>query len=122
MYVGQIKGPAAAGTRPGPGPQRKDRIVDQRLLAHRAHFSPTDQETPHGCVDGRVYLGFEGKDENGEHVEEIERVLCRSATARADSPGPTSRAPASCEGSPPPCYRDDLSRRTGRLRSRNLGR
>jgi hypothetical protein len=38
---------------------------------------PTDQETPHGCMDGWVYLGFEGEDENGEHVEEIERVPCR---------------------------------------------
>lgn len=32
---------------------------------------------PHGCYDGWVYLGFEGEDENGEHVEEIERVPCR---------------------------------------------
>ena len=37
---------------------------------------PTD-ETPHGCWDGWVYLGFEGEDENGEHVEELERVPCR---------------------------------------------
>ncbi len=29
------------------------------------------------CYDGWVYLGFEGEDENGEHVEEIERVPCR---------------------------------------------
>ena len=35
------------------------------------------EETPHGCLDGWVYLGFEGEDENGEHVEEIERVPCR---------------------------------------------
>jgi hypothetical protein len=33
-------------------------------------------ETPHGCIDGWVYLGFEGEDENGEHVEELERVPC----------------------------------------------
>ncbi len=39
---------------------------------------PTDhEETPHGCWDGWVYLGFEGEYENGEHVEEIERVPCR---------------------------------------------
>jgi hypothetical protein len=42
------------------------------------HPAPEDQETtPHGCIDGWVYLGFEGEDENGEHVEEIERVPCR---------------------------------------------
>ena len=40
---------------------------------------PTDQERPHGCIDGWVYLGFESEDSeaNGEHVEEIERVHCR---------------------------------------------
>ena len=38
---------------------------------------PTDHETPHGCIDGWVYLGFEGEGENDEHVEEIERVRCR---------------------------------------------
>ncbi len=32
-------------------------------------------ETPHGCYEGWVYLGFEGED--GEPVEEIERVPCR---------------------------------------------
>ena len=38
---------------------------------------PIDRETLHGCIDGWIYLGFEGEDENGEHVEEIERVRCR---------------------------------------------
>ncbi len=40
-------------------------------------------ETPHGCIDGWVYLGFEGEDENGEHVEEIERVSCRRCNAKS---------------------------------------
>ncbi len=39
--------------------------------------APTEHETPHGCYDGWVYSGFEGEDENGEHVEEIECVPCR---------------------------------------------
>ncbi len=39
--------------------------------------TPTPEETPHGCYEGWIYLGFEGEDENGEHVEEIERVPCR---------------------------------------------
>jgi hypothetical protein len=34
-------------------------------------------ESWHGCYEGWVYLGFEGEDDNGEHVEEIERVPCR---------------------------------------------
>ncbi len=52
--------------------------MDERILAQHARPSPTDhEETPHGCIDGWVYLGFEGEDKNGEHVEEIERVPCR---------------------------------------------
>jgi hypothetical protein len=34
-------------------------------------------ETPHACMDGWVFLGFEGEDEQGEHVQVIERVACR---------------------------------------------
>ncbi len=41
-----------------------------------------NQETPHSCIDGWVYLGFEGEDENGEHIEEIERVPCRRCHAQ----------------------------------------
>jgi hypothetical protein len=37
---------------------------------------PTE-ETPHACMDGWVFLGFEGEDENGEHVEVIVHVPCR---------------------------------------------
>jgi hypothetical protein len=39
--------------------------------------TPTHEETPHACYKGWVYLGFEGEDEQGEHVEVIERVPCR---------------------------------------------
>ena len=46
-----------------------------------------DRETPHGCIDGWVYLGFEGEDSeaNGEHVEEIERVPCRRCKAGGEA-------------------------------------
>ena len=47
------------------------------IIRERYLEVPTDHETPHGCIDGWVYLGFEGEDEYGEHVEEIERVPCR---------------------------------------------
>jgi hypothetical protein len=50
-------------------------------MAHSDSSAPahpsTEEENPHACYDGWVYLGFEGEDENGEHVEEIERVRCR---------------------------------------------
>jgi hypothetical protein len=34
-------------------------------------------ETPHACMDGWVFLGFEAEDENGEHAEVTDRVPCR---------------------------------------------
>ena len=40
-------------------------------------FAYAGGERPHGCIGGWVYLGFEGEDESGEHVEDIERVPCR---------------------------------------------
>jgi hypothetical protein len=53
---------------------------DPFILAASRRPDP-DQESPHGCIDGWMYLGFEGEDENGEHVEEIERVPCRRCNA-----------------------------------------
>ena len=48
-----------------------------------AHYAALERlESPHGCIDGWVYLGFEGEDENGEHVEEMERVPCRRCHGR----------------------------------------
>ena len=48
-----------------------------------AHYAALERlEAPHGCYEGWVYLGFEGEDENGEHVEEIERVPCRCCNAK----------------------------------------
>ena len=46
------------------------------IREHPAEIPVPTHETPHGCYEGWVYLGFEGEDENGEHVEEIERVPC----------------------------------------------
>ncbi len=40
-----------------------------------------DDERPHGCYEGWVYLGVEGEDDNGEHVEVILRVRCRRCAA-----------------------------------------
>jgi hypothetical protein len=39
--------------------------------------APSPDERPHACMGGWVFLGFEGEDENGEHVEVTERVPCR---------------------------------------------
>jgi hypothetical protein len=35
-------------------------------------------------MGGWVYLGFEGEDESGEHVEIIERVPCRRCSGVED--------------------------------------
>jgi hypothetical protein len=43
------------------------------------------EATPHGCYEGWVYMGFEGEDANGEHVEEIERVPCRGCHAAEET-------------------------------------
>ena len=40
-------------------------------------LTPTEEETPHGCYEGWVYMGFEGEDLDGEHVELVERMPCR---------------------------------------------
>ena len=58
--------------------QRRN-AVDEGILAQSAHPSPTDQERRKcfACYEGWIYLGFESEDENGEHVEDIERVPCR---------------------------------------------
>jgi hypothetical protein len=39
------------------------------------------EETPHACYEGWIYFGFEGEDEQGEHVEIIERVPCQRCNA-----------------------------------------
>ncbi len=52
--------------------------MDTNILRNTPENVPdTHDETPHACYEGWVYLGFEAEDENGEHVEEIERVPCR---------------------------------------------
>ena len=40
------------------------------------------EETPHGCYEGWVYMGFENEDESGERVEVVERVRCRHEALR----------------------------------------
>ena len=48
-------------------------MAEETVEAQHAGLERLD--APHGCIDGWVYLGFEGED--GEHTEEIERVPCR---------------------------------------------
>jgi hypothetical protein len=51
--------------------------VDTNILRNTPEKVPAPtEETPHACYEGWVYLGFEGEDLDGEHIEEIERVPC----------------------------------------------
>ena len=57
--------------------------------AHLAHPSTEEQDHPHACLDGYVYLGYTAVDEEtGEEVERVEALPCRRcADSRADSAG-----------------------------------
>jgi hypothetical protein len=50
--------------------------VDTNILRSTPEKVAPNEERPHACYDGWVYLGFEGEDENGEHVELVESVRC----------------------------------------------
>jgi hypothetical protein len=56
--------------------------VDTNILRNTPEkvAAPTD-ETPHACWEGWVYMGFEVEDENGEHVEVVDRLPCRRCRA-----------------------------------------
>ena len=68
-------------THPGTRPTEKGWLaVDERILAHRAHPSPTDQEHQGTeerncfyCLEGWVFLGSLGHD--GEEI--VESIRCR---------------------------------------------
>jgi hypothetical protein len=89
MRVSEKKWPRRCGHTPGPGPQRKDATVDERILAQRAQHSPTNQEHKGSreerkscfyCLEGWVFLGSIGHD--GEEVYEAIRCRKCKGTAR----------------------------------------
>ena len=70
---------------PGTRPTERTLTVDTNILRKDSpeSIAATPEETPHFCYDGWVFLGFEGMNEEGEHVEVIERVPCRRCNAAA---------------------------------------
>ena len=47
------------------------------------HYAALERAACPLCYEGWVYMGYEGMDENGEHVEVIERVPCRRCRPEA---------------------------------------
>ena len=58
--------------------------------APHAHPSTEEQDHPHACLKGYVYLGYTATDEEtGEEVERIEALPCRRCEdSRPYSAGP----------------------------------
>ena len=60
--------------------------MDDKSLAHPAHPSTEgrDQDHPHACLNGYVYLGYTATDEEtGEEVEWVEALPCRRCAEEA---------------------------------------
>ena len=56
--------------------KRRETVDTMKDTAPRP--APEDQETPHGCIAGVVYIGRMVPDEEtGEETEVIEAVACR---------------------------------------------
>jgi hypothetical protein len=63
----------------GPGPQKGLETVDTKeSSAPHAHPSTEDQDHPHACLEGVVYIGhLAAPPDDGEEVEVVEAVPCR---------------------------------------------
>jgi hypothetical protein len=58
-------------------------MATEKSSAPHAHPSTEDQDHPHACMNGYVYLGYTAIDEEtGEEVERVEALPCRR---RADN-------------------------------------
>jgi hypothetical protein len=52
--------------------------------AHHAHPSAEEQDYPHACLNGYVYLGYITVDEEkGDEVERVKALPCRRCTEEA---------------------------------------
>jgi len=62
---------------PGPGQPTEEAAVNNST-AHPAHPLTEEQDHPHACLNGYVYLGYTAVDEEtGEEVERVEALPCR---------------------------------------------
>jgi hypothetical protein len=58
--------------------------VDDKSLAHPSTEEHNNQDHPHMCLNGYVYLGYTVLDEEaGEEVERVEALPCRRCAEEA---------------------------------------
>ncbi len=84
-YGGNENGPAALA-QPRTRPTEREFTVDEHTISpagdpfHAA--SDAQDERPHACMDGWVYLGYTAVDEeSGEEIEEYALYLCHRCKA-----------------------------------------
>jgi hypothetical protein len=51
--------------------------VHPEVMAGDPFVAAAQEDHPHACLDGYVYLGFSYQGEDGEEYEAFERVPCR---------------------------------------------
>ncbi len=51
--------------------------------AHSAHQATKDQDHPHCCLNGVIYLGYTYTGEDGDEIEAYEAVPCRRCAEQA---------------------------------------
>jgi hypothetical protein len=65
-------------------PANSRRELTTMTIAQDAHPSTEDQDHPHACLNGYVYLGYTAVDEEtGEEVERVEALPCRRCAEEA---------------------------------------
>jgi hypothetical protein len=53
-------------------------VIHEESSATPAHPSTEEQDHPHACLNGYIYLGYTAVDEEtGEEVEWVEALPCR---------------------------------------------
>jgi hypothetical protein len=68
--------PQVLGTPRSPAHRERGSTVDERSIDYGEYRG--EQDHPHACMDGYVYLGYTVFDEEaGEEVERVEALPCR---------------------------------------------
>jgi hypothetical protein len=83
MWVLEMEmAPQVVGSTSRPGPQKRRLTVDEHTISPAGDpftaLSSRDDNHPHACMDGYVFIGVLVQDEeSGEEVERVEALPCR---------------------------------------------